>query len=96
MSGAAEKSEWSFSDFEPRPSQVRSSLNNGHVATASACRFRAIKTMVPLGYLDHARLQRDEALTEARQLLPINLVAGALMRSPRQYSFQPDAAHPAA
>ncbi len=32
---------WSFSDFEPRPSQVRSSPNSRHAATASACRFCA-------------------------------------------------------
>jgi len=27
----------SFSDVEPRPNQVRSSLNNGHVAPALPC-----------------------------------------------------------
>jgi hypothetical protein len=31
----------SNSEVEPRPSQVRLSLSNGHAATARACRFRA-------------------------------------------------------
>lgn len=31
----------SFSDFEPRPGEVRFSLNCGHAATAPTCRFRA-------------------------------------------------------